>query len=111
MATDDDQDSGFDPRRRLCPDGSCIGIIGTNGTCTVCGASAGGPPAQPSEEGPAAEAPAEPAALDDADAAADHGDQAAPAFNPKRRLCSDGSCIGVIGSDHRCSVCGRPASG
>ena len=27
-----------------------------------------------------------------------------------RRLCEDGSCIGVIGADGRCRVCGRPAS-
>lgn len=27
-----------------------------------------------------------------------------------RRLCSDGSCIGVIGPDGRCKECGRPYS-
>lgn len=32
---------GFDPSRRLCPDGSCIGVIGTDGVCTVCGQKAG----------------------------------------------------------------------
>ncbi len=26
-----------------------------------------------------------------------------------RRLCPDGSCIGVIGPDGRCKECGRPA--
>ena len=25
-----------------------------------------------------------------------------------RRLCSDGNCIGVIGPDGRCKVCGKP---
>jgi len=29
------------------------------------------------------------------------------AFDPKRRLCPDEACVGVIGSDGECSVCGR----
>jgi hypothetical protein len=29
----------------------------------------------------------------------------------KRLLCSDGSCIGVIGPDGRCKECGKPYSG
>lgn len=28
-----------------------------------------------------------------------------------RRLCSDGSCIGVIGPDGRCKECGKPYAG
>ena len=31
----------FDPKRRLCPDGSCIGVIGPDGRCSVCGKEAG----------------------------------------------------------------------
>jgi len=27
----------FDPGRRLCPDGACLGVIGPNGRCTTCG--------------------------------------------------------------------------
>jgi len=30
------------------------------------------------------------------------------AFDPRRRLCPDGSCVGVLGADGRCSVCQRP---
>ena len=29
-------------------------------------------------------------------------------FDPSRRLCSDDSCIGVIGEDNRCRECGKP---
>ncbi len=29
----------------------------------------------------------------------------------KRRLCSDGACIGVIGPDGRCKECGKPYTG
>ena len=33
-------------------------------------------------------------------------------FNPAdRRLCPDGSCIGVVGSDGRCRTCGRAGDG
>jgi hypothetical protein len=27
--------------RRLCPDGACIGVIGANGRCKVCGTRRG----------------------------------------------------------------------
>jgi hypothetical protein len=43
--------------------------------------------------------------------AADTPDAADPASDwDKRRLCSDESCIGVIGPDGRCKECGRPYS-
>ncbi|MEN8161398.1 MAG: hypothetical protein ABFS41_15115, partial [Myxococcota bacterium] len=30
----------FDPtRRELCPDGACVGVIGSNGRCAECGAA------------------------------------------------------------------------
>ncbi|MBW1971591.1 MAG: zinc-ribbon domain-containing protein [Deltaproteobacteria bacterium] len=29
----------------------------------------------------------------------------------KRLLCSDGTCIGVIGEDGRCKICGKPYTG
>ena len=32
--------AGFDPNRRLCPDGSCVGLIGADGLCNVCGQKA-----------------------------------------------------------------------
>jgi hypothetical protein len=99
----------FDPAsRELCPDGSCIGLIGPDGRCKVCGALSPndrGPyrkedvvevkvidvePDLPAGQGEALE-------VDDDDFAA-------------RRLCPDGSCIGVIGASGRCKVCGTPAS-
>jgi hypothetical protein len=56
------------------------------------------------EAGAAASASPEPG--DDAvpgDAAAAGG------FNAGRRLCDDGSCVGVVGDDGVCRVCGRRA--
>jgi hypothetical protein len=77
--------------RTLCPDGACIGVIGADGRCKVCGRS---------EDGAA---PVEVEAAAPADADAD-------SFDPDRRLCPDGNCVGVIGPDDRCKICGTPAA-
>jgi hypothetical protein len=110
------EETKFDPkRRRLCPDGACIGLVGDNGRCKVCGAVAD---------------QVDPSAVDSGAITWDHNrerevdgedDETLPrtlgdvahvddgaSFQPGRRLCSDGNCLGVIGADNRCSVCGRP---
>jgi hypothetical protein len=46
--------------RQLCPDGSCIGVIGASGTCKVCGRAASR--AAPDEPAASRAAPDEPAA-------------------------------------------------
>lgn len=101
MAAIEESETGFDPKRRLCPDGACVGIIGDDGRCTVCGAAAG-----------AGAAPAawhdDPA--DDEDSPVEAGADTGATFDPNRRLCSDDGCIGVIGPDNRCGVCGKPAA-
>lgn len=110
MAIDDDRETNFDPKRRLCADGSCIGIIGADGRCTVCGGPGdeGGPDAATTTAENPDVLPADPA--DDADAAETAaGDDHGCGFDPQRRLCSDGSCVGVIGANNRCRVCGKPA--
>jgi hypothetical protein len=94
----------FDPKRRLCPDGSCIGVITGDGTCSVCGRTA---------SGAAAASPAADPDLADDELPAEGASEAASAsgFDPNRRLCDDGACVGVIGADGRCGVCGQqPAS-
>lgn len=104
-----DDEPVFDPAtRRLCPDGSCVGVLDREGRCSECG-RAGGPLeaeadmalADDAMEGVAPEAPEAPGV-------------AAPAsegFDPSRKLCDDGSCVGVVGADGRCSVCGRRSGG
>jgi len=96
----------FDPaQRHLCPDGACTGLVGADGRCTVCGLDGGQPPERSAASGaarerpPAAEAPA--AGAGAAPEGADGG------FDVGRKLCEDGSCVGVIGPDGRCGVCGR----
>jgi hypothetical protein len=94
----------FDPtRRRLCADGACVGVVGDDGICSECGrteaqAAAGDapPPFQASVD--AGAAPGAP----------DAADGASVGFDPTaRRLCDDGACVGVVGDDGVCRVCGR----
>lgn len=101
----------FDPqKRRLCPDGECVGVVGPDGRCRVCGTVDDGAPAS----GLGADAFAggcaseEPQEQDDEPMAAD-GARGGAGFDPNRVLCLDGSCLGVIGADGRCSECGRPS--
>jgi len=95
-------DETFDPsRRRLCPDGACIGLIGDDGVCSECGRTEAQAAAGEEPVG----APA--ASFDDAPGAP--GEASPGGFDPSRRLCDDGSCVGVVGGDGVCSICGRRA--
>jgi len=98
--------------RRLCIDGACIGLLGDDGRCKVCGkaGSKARPKPAPSTDDSALEAAAaelagvvspgeveaiEPAVVDD---------------DEQRTLCPDGGCVGVIGENGRCKVCGKEAA-
>jgi hypothetical protein len=90
--------------RRLCPDGACTGIIGPDGKCSECGqapsASALGATDAPVNESSAT--------ANEARFLADEGrDAAEGTFDANRPLCPDGSCVGVLGIDGRCGVCGK----
>lgn len=103
-----DYDIDWDDRV-LCDDGNCIGVIGADGRCRECGRAHEGDLPEPAvsdqDERPEAEdeepsiAVVEPdhAPQDAADDDWDH-----------RVLCSDGNCIGIIGSDGKCKECGKP---
>lgn len=43
--------------------------------------------------------------------AATEGDDEGTIDLDSRKLCSDGTCIGVIGPDGRCKECGKPYTG
>jgi hypothetical protein len=105
--------------RQLCPDGACIGLLGDDGVCKVCGKA--GSKAKPGSAKAKSTAP-EPVTDDEAlEAAADAlAGSAAPGevatISPvpdddlaERKLCPDGGCLGVIGADGRCKVCGKEA--
>jgi hypothetical protein len=90
----------FEPaRRELCPDGTCIGLIGPDGRCRVCGAVGASVVSDPRHRGMRAPG-------DGSEKSADlYGD-----LEADRDLCPDGACIGVIGPDRRCKECGTPAA-
>jgi hypothetical protein len=93
-------EDSFDPtRRRLCADGSCVGVIGDDGRCRECGRT--------EAQAAAGEAPVQ--AADAGDAAPGEAGGEAGGFDSARRLCDDGSCVGVVGDDGVCRVCGRRA--
>lgn len=108
----------FDPdRRELCPDGACIGVIGSDGQCAECGKSASSGSRAPAttsstpshDEGSEADADSDsdPASTDQDDKSDESSDD--PPADDERELCPDGACIGVIGSNGRCKVCGTRA--
>jgi hypothetical protein len=89
-------------RRRLCSDGACTGVLDEEGRCKVCGLADDGtqvaPAARPDDDESDADADErDEGENDDARTAADADD---------RKLCPDGACIGLIGPDGKCKVCG-----
>ena len=106
-------------QRLLCSDGNCIGIIGSDGRCKECGKPFDGEMPVPEEEAPVVEedAPVVATEADAADAQDGEVENHTPEPDPSgddwedRTLCIDGSCIGVVGSDGRCKVCGNAHPG
>jgi hypothetical protein len=86
--------------RELCPDGSCIGLIGADGRCKVCGKRG----VRPATAAPAEESVEEPAEEE----AIEKEVEGEPSFDEERELCPDGACVGLIGPDGTCKVCGTP---
>lgn len=118
--------------RQLCPDGGCVGLIGDDGTCKVCGRAApnwgderkrGMVDASDEDSGSDeddeddVDAGSDGGAADEddgdeADDDAQHGAIAASGQGEwtDRKLCPDGGCVGVIGDNGTCKVCGRSAA-
>jgi len=96
----------LDDDRELCPDGACVGVIGPDGRCKECGAQGtGAPRARP--------AVAEIERVAASAVTVGRADDGAAFEDDDRELCPDGACVGLIGEDGRCKVCGtaaRPAS-
>jgi hypothetical protein len=99
------EETAFNPKRRLCPDGSCVGVLGADGRCSVCQR----PPGAAGDSAADAAPPAWVEASSEDAPASEMGDVAASGFDPGRRLCDDGSCVGIVGADGVCGACGRKA--
>jgi hypothetical protein len=104
------EDTGFTLEGRvLCPDEACIGVIGPDRRCKVCGAEYKGD--EPIGEEATA---ASPSSTADAEPAETSGDESElrPSATPdpnERVCCSDEACVGIIGPDGKCGTCGKPA--
>jgi hypothetical protein len=102
--------SGEWEQRTLCPDDTCIGVLGPDGRCCICGLRGdlsrpqhfGLPISSPSVKDEADLAPAE--AADSSHSNAEHpGDE--DDF-VRRELCPNDSCIGVLSATGSCPLCG-----
>jgi hypothetical protein len=103
------EENGFSLEGRiLCSDGACIGTIGQDGLCKVCGKAyqggeglSGLPPTDASRSLIEEEESKEPEP-EEPDSEQDRG------LDPNERICCpDETCIGVIGEDGRCGTCGK----
>jgi len=117
--SDDKGNMGPDWEHRvLCSDESCIGTIGPDGCCKECGRPYEGElPAGflsgqanvPAVSGSSGEedfsdgSPVNAEGRTESDQTPNADDEWA-----QRTLCSDESCIGVVGADGRCKECGLP---
>ena len=88
-------------KRILCSDESCIGTIGPDGKCKECGKA---------YEGKVPDDHAGRIFDKAASVAKRENDIQSDDDWDNRILCSDESCIGVIGSDGKCKECGKPLS-
>ena len=104
-------------QRILCSDGNCIGIIGSDGRCKECGRAYDGELPATEEDlaavGDEDAAVVEPEAADAAEGDEEQFADADASGNDwdDRTLCVDGNCIGVVGPDGRCKVCGKAHRG
>jgi len=118
MAKDNAQTDQYWQGRTLCSDDSCIGVIGPDGRCKECGKTYEGDLSKVNFPVEAAAPPedTEPnkTELEEAAQASEKQAETQSADSPpdsdweSRTLCSDESCIGVIGPDGRCKECGKP---
>jgi hypothetical protein len=94
---DADEDWG---KRVLCSDESCIGTIGPDGKCKECGKPYNGAVDVDSSAGNVTTHKKQKITNKSEDSVSDEDWE-------KRVLCSDESCIGIIGSDGHCKECGK----
>ena len=106
-------------QRTLCRDESCIGVIGHDGRCKECGLPFEDGPSDGIEEEPAMENMEESEIEEELEEyeteeeiedVEENGEEKLDLDLEweQRTLCSDESCIGVIGPDGRCKECGKP---
>ncbi|MBW2605447.1 MAG: hypothetical protein JRE28_14235 [Deltaproteobacteria bacterium] len=99
-------------QRILCSDESCIGVIGPDGRCRECGLTYAGTVGATKEESVASdfeEDDPDEEIEEEPEETGEHDTETQTDSEWEQRiLCSDESCIGVIGPDGLCRECGKP---
>jgi hypothetical protein len=100
-------ESGFVLEERvLCSDDTCIGLVGADGRCRVCGLVYTGSETipvsddLPLETNPTGDPPDEPPPETG-------GAGIVSAEDDDRICCPDDTCVGIIGKDGKCGTCGK----
>ena len=107
--------------RILCSDGACIGVVGEDGKCKVCGLAYDGelPEASPTVGGELVESSPLPQDVQrdnevDERASGESGQTGASNQvslldndSEERICCSDDMCVGIVGQDGTCGTCGK----
>jgi len=101
-------DSEFNLEDRvLCSDEACIGTVGPDGKCKVCGLEYTGDEPLPGTEGATPASDAKPEEESSEPGECDEAAASAPSDPDERICCPDEACIGIIGPDGKCGTCGR----
>jgi len=118
MSTNEDNKTNADEeweQRTLCSDESCIGVIGPDGRCKECGLAYSGPFEATKKESAASDVevpdPEEEVTGESEESQENDAESQTDVEWEQRTLCSDESCIGVIGPNGRCKECGKPYEG
>jgi len=92
--------------RILCEDGACIGLVGRDGRCRVCGLTYSGDLS--AFDGQRETSTEDSAARAEVTSQSEMvvGDDDSVDVND-RICCPDDTCIGIIGANGRCGTCGR----
>lgn len=88
-----------------CSDGSCIGLVGDDGCCRVCGKEHSEIYVSSFGVGPHQE-PSDPSMVDEEAEEEEEEDYEEDVGPDERVLCSDESCIGLVDEDGYCRACG-----
>jgi hypothetical protein len=109
--------------RILCPDGGCNGVVGDDGTCKVCGTAVPnwgeerlrGLQSEPQddeddEDDDDLEDDEEYEDADEETVGEETEGEEPQAEWTDRKLCDDGACVGVIGPNGTCTVCGKQSA-
>ena len=103
-------DEHFNLKERvLCSDDACIGLVGPDGRCKVCGAAYTGSEPLPDVTSGPSPVPVTPENYDESESEPPLSVKPADVSHDvsERVCCPDDTCIGIIGEDGKCGTCGK----